>query len=146
MADLLDYVEAGKGGDVAPRGSGAGHWLFEIDLDAVANGDILTGFVPGFKGKIISVDAYVVIAVSTANDKSTFNLEIDGVNVTGGAVTPDSTSASNCDTLGQKVAGSAVTGANAFGKASLIDIEAASTTDFAEGRIFLDVAYVVLGS
>jgi len=142
MADLLDYVEAGKGGDVAPRGSGAGHWFFPIWLDTVADGDVLTGFKPGFAGKIISVDAYVVVAVTTADDLSTLNLEIGGVNVTGGAVALTS---ATCTPVGVKVAGTAVTALNAFGKASLIDIEASSTTDFAEGMVFLDVAYVVLG-
>jgi len=145
MADLLDYVEAGKGGDVAPRGSGVGHWIFLINLDLVADGDILTGFTPGFAGKILSVDAFVVVPVTTADDLTTLNLEIGTTNLTGGAVAISSVATSNCATLGAKIAGSAVTGANEFGKADAISIEASATTDFAEGMVFLDVAYVVLG-
>lgn len=143
MTDLLDSVEAGKEGDVAPRGSGAGHWLFPIDLASVDDGDVLTAFVPGFKGKIISVDAYVVIPVTTASKLSTLNLEIGAVNLTGGTVALTS---ANCTPVGAKVAGAAVTANNEFGKGDNISIEASSTTAFVEGMIFLDVAYVVLGS
>lgn len=143
MADLLDYVEAGKGGDVAPRGSGAGHWIFPINLASVADGDVLSAFVPGFKGKIISVDAYVVVPVTTGSKLSTLNLEIGAVNITGGTVALTS---ANCTPLGAKVAGAAVTALNAFAKGDTISIEASTTTAFIEGMIFLDVAYVVLGS
>lgn len=137
----LESVEVGKAGDVAPRGAGVGHWFIPIDLASVADGDVLTGFVPGFHGKILSLDCYVKVPVTTAAKLSTLNAEIGTTNLTGGAVALTS---ANCATLGAEVAGTAVTAANEFDDDDAISIEASSTTAFAEGEVILVIAYAVL--
>lgn len=141
MADLLDSVEVGKAGDVAPRGSGVGRWFIPVTLASIADGDILTGFTPGFAGKILSIESFVTVVASTGGKGSTLNLEIDDVDVTGGAL---ALTTSGCDTLGKRTAGSAITGTNEFGKGDAIDIEASSTTAFIEGEIVVVIAYAVL--
>jgi len=142
MAELLSYVDAGKEGDVAPRGAGVGHWLIPIDLLSLATGacDVLTGFKPGFYGKIISVDAFVVIAGTGTGATIALNLEIGGTNMTGGVVTP---TLAGTATLGAKIEGTAVTATNVFYDNEPIDIEAAAGTTFTAGMILLDIAYVV---
>ncbi len=141
MADHLASVEAGKGGDVAPRGSGVQHFRIHINLATVADGDVLTDCDLGFAGKFLAVNAYVSQEVTTASKLSTLSLEIGAVALTGGAVALTS---ANLATLGAKVAGTAITGANSFGKGDVFSIVAASTTAFVEGEIMLDIAMAVL--
>lgn len=137
----LDNVEAGKGGDVAPRGSGVKHLIIPFNLLDLADGDVLTDMPLGFAGKVLSVDAYVTTPVTTGAKLSTLALEIGAVAVTGGAVALTS---ANCTPIGAKVAGTAVTALNAFGVGDTLTITAASTTTFVEGAIFLDIACAVL--
>lgn len=140
---LLDSVEVGKGGDVAPRGSGAQHFLIPIDLKAMgaSASDVLTEFTPGFAGKIISVDAYTVIVGAGAGATVVVSLEIGTTGLTGGAVTVD-LAATN--TVGEKATGTAVTANNEFGRGDTISILSAAGTTFTSGMIFLDIAYIVL--
>jgi len=137
----LDSVEAGKGGDVAPRGSGVKHLFFVFNLLNIADGDVLTDLPLGFAGKFLDIDAYVITPVTTAAKLSTLSLEIGATAVTGGAVALTS---ANCTPIGAKVSGSAITGANSFGIGDTMTIVAASTTAFVEGTIFLDIACAVL--
>ena len=102
------------------------------NLATVADGDVLTTYLPGHKFKILAFDTYVTNEVTTGSKLSTLNLEIDTTDVTGGAVALTS---ANCATLGAKVAGSAVTAANTGTSAQTISIEAASTTAFSEGGV-----------
>lgn len=138
---LLDSVEAGKGGDVACRGAGVKHLLFTYNLLDLADGDVLTDMPLGFAGKFLTIDAYVITPVTTAAKLSTLALEIGAVAVTGGAVALTS---ANCTPIGAKVAGTAITGNNAFGVGDTMTITAASTTTFVEGTIVLDIACAVL--
>lgn len=138
----IDSVEAGKEGDVAPRGAGVQHFLLPVNLATVADGDVLTDFPLGLVGKFVGVDAYVIQEVTTGAKLSTLSLEIGAVAVTGGAVALTS---ANLATLGAKVAGTAITALNSFGKDDVFSVVAASTTAFIEGEIILDIAYVVLG-
>lgn len=103
-----------------------------VNLVTVADGDVLTTYTPGYKFKILSVDAAVTNEVTTADKASTLNVEIGTTNLTGGAVALTS---ANTATLGAVVAGSAVTAANTGAADATISIEAASTTAFAEGQV-----------
>ena len=105
-----------------------------VSLPSVANGDIFTNYVPGYKFKILRVDAIVTDRVMTAAKLSTLNLEIGSTNLTGGAVALTS---ANCNTLGAQVTGTAVTAANTGSATDTISVEAASTTAFLEGRVVL---------
>lgn len=113
---------------------------FHIPLAAISGaGDVVTGFVPGFAGRILSIQAVNSVVVTTGSKAVSLNAEIDGTNVTGGVVALTS---ANQTPLGARVAGSAITAANAFTATSAIDIEAASVTAFAEGAVTLYLTVV----
>lgn len=114
------------------------HWFFYTPLADIADGDLLTSFVPGFAGTLVAFDAWVQKAATTAAKASTLNLEIDTTNVTGGSLALTS---ANCTPKGVKVAGTAITAANTFTSTQAISIEAASTTAFVEGAIWMDITY-----
>ena len=111
--------------------SGYSQLCIPVKLANIADGDILTGYVPGFAGSIESIQFFVTDPV-TAPDKATkINLEIAGTDLTGGVL---SLTSANCTPLGNRVAATAITGANVFTAAQAIDIEAADTTAFTEGE------------
>lgn len=91
---------------------------------ALINGNIRTGQIMQFHGKVISVHGYVQAAFTGSGGTAAINLEIDTVDVTGGVVTA-STAAGG--TIGTKLAGTAVTAANEFYEGSVVDVEVAST-------------------
>lgn len=105
-----------------------------VNLATVADGDIFTGYTPGFRGRVIAVDAVVTQEVTTGSKLSTLNVEIGTTNITGGAVALTS---ANTATHGVLVAGSAVTAANTFTATDTISFEASSTTAFSEGSVML---------
>ncbi len=110
-----------------------------IKLPKVANGDIVTGIVPGFPGRIQKVFFVVTDPVTTADKLATLNLEIGTTNLTGGVI---SLTSANCTPLGAKVEGTAITGNNVFTATDSISVEASAVTAFAEGEGFL---MIVLG-
>ena len=101
-----------------------------ITLAGVTAADVLTGLLPGHRGRIASVEFFITTVVTTGSKAATLGLEIDGTNVTGGAVALTS---ANCTPLGARVAGSAITAANLFEADDPIDIEASAVTAFSEG-------------
>lgn len=103
---------------------------FEIDLALVADGDLVTDFVPGFAGEIISDKFVVTDPVTTAAKLTNLHLEIGAVPVTGGVIAITSALATP---LGKVIAGSAVTALNTFTATDAISIVAADTTAFVEG-------------
>ena len=109
-----------------------------INLPTIADGDIVTDLPLDFVGEIISVNAYAKVVASTASKLSTLHLEIGATPVTGGAV---ALTTAGLDTLGKVVAGSAVSGANAFAATDTLSVVAASTTAFIEGEIVLVITY-----
>lgn len=114
---------------------------FHIPLAAITGSqDVVTGYVPGFAGRILSLQAVNSVVVTTAAKAASLNAEIDGTNVTGGVVALTS---ANQTPLGARVAGSAVTAGNHFTATSAIDIEAASVTAFAEGAVTLYLVMAV---
>lgn len=117
----------GGGGGISPAYSTVS---FPVNLASVANGNIVTSFVPGFAGTIEKLQFVTSVPVTTAAKATTLNAEIAGVDVTGGVVALTS---ANCTPIGATVQGSAVTAAKSFGATDAIDIEASSTTAFVEG-------------
>jgi len=102
--------------------------------EIAANGDVLTGYVPGFNGKVLSLDFNVIAPVTTASKRADFNLEIGTTDVTGGVVSVTSAAATPQGTV---IAGSAVTAANEFTATDALSLEAASVTAHAEGSGWL---------
>lgn len=130
---LVTSVEAGLASGRVTQ------WAFPMTLALLANGNIVTGFVPGFAGRILSLQTVNTAIVTTAAKAASLNAEIDTVDVTGGVVALTS---ANQTPLGARVAGSAVTAANKFSATSAIDIEASSVTTFVEGEAVLYVTVV----
>jgi hypothetical protein len=134
-------LQAGVTGDVIPMlreyGVGAGQsanysvMTIHITMAQLADGDILTSFIPGFAGSIEKVTFNPTVPVTTAAKASTLNLEIGTTNLTGGVLALTS---ANCATLGTIVAGTAITAANVFTDSDTVSLEASSTTTFIEGE------------
>jgi len=116
-----------------------------IKLAKVVNGDVLTNFIPGFAGTIKKVAFAVTDPVVTAGKATTLNVEINTVDMTGGAVALTS---ALCTPLGAVVNGTAVTAANVFTATDSISVEASGTTAFTEGEGVLMIVMepVVVGA
>ena len=130
-AAALTDNSTGTGGTTIAAGVGVRQLAIPIDLASVADGDVLTDFVPGYKFKILKVDFRVTKPVTTAAKLSTLNLEIGSTNLDGGTVALTS---ANCTPNGHAVAGAAVTGHNTGTATDAFSIEASSTTAFIEGQ------------
>ncbi len=104
--------------------------IFHLNLLYVADGDVVTSFVPGFVGSVVRTFWVVGTPDTTGGKATTLNVEIGTVNLTGGAI---SLTSALCTPMGKVISGTAVTGGNNFNKDSLISVEASSTTAFAEG-------------
>lgn len=101
-----------------------------IELATVADGDIVTDYIPGFAGSIQKASFIVTTVVSTGAKASTLNLEIESTNLTGGVLALTS---ANCAALGAVIDATAITADNTFTDAEKISVEASSTTTFIEG-------------
>lgn len=120
----------GTAGTTLAAGVGVQTITIPLQLAALANGDVVTEYVPGYKFKILSVSFATTTPASTAAKLATLNLEIGTTNVTGGAV---ALTTAACDAAGELTAGSAVTAANTGASTDSISVEAASVTAFVEG-------------
>lgn len=130
---LLDLGETG--GVVEAAGAGLVYIKRPLRLADLANGDV-DEFTPGFAGHVVSV-RYINSAVGAgASATAALNLEIDGVNVTGGVVT---VALASTDTIGEVSNGTAVTAANLFDADSVIQVEAASVTVYTAGAGTLEI-------
>lgn len=113
-------------------------WIFYLPLADIANGDLLTEWVPGFAGTITEILAHVQKPVTTADKAATLNAEIETTNLSGGVLALTS---ANCTPKGAQVAGTEITGNNAFTATQKISVEASSVTAFEEGAIWLMIGY-----
>lgn len=116
-------------------GVGISTLVFYVEAASLANGDVMTEYVPGYAFKILAFDARCAKVVSTGAKAATLNLEIETTNVTGGAIALAGTYA-----IGAVQAGTAVTAANTGTAAQKLSIEAASVTAFVEGAFWLIVS------
>jgi hypothetical protein len=108
-----------------------------VKLSKLANGDILTQFVPGFPGRIVKASFAVTDPVTTSGKSASLNLEIGTANLTGGVI---GLTSANCGTLGAVVDGSEITANNVFDADDTISVEASGVTAFAEGEGVLMIA------
>jgi hypothetical protein len=113
-------------------------WIFYIPLPDIANGDLLTEWVPGFAGTITDLLAHVQKAATTADKAADINLEIETTNLTGGVL---GLTSANCTPKGAQVAATAITANNAFSATQKISVEASGVTAFVEGAIWLMIGY-----
>jgi hypothetical protein len=122
------------------KGKFKGEWIFHIvDLEKLANGDIVTNILPGFPGNITKT--YFVVGgdpVTTAAKLATLHVEINALAIVGGVL---SLTSANCTPMGAVVEGTAVTGSNSFDSDDTISVVAASVTAFVEGDGSIHVQY-----
>ncbi len=116
-----------------------------VTLAEIAAGNLVQPFVPGFEGHILAAQFVVTTPATTAAKAATLQPQITpsggaAANTTGGAI---GLTTANCGALGDVVAGSAITGANAFGAKDSIGVVASGVTAFAEGA---GVLLLTLGS
>jgi hypothetical protein len=104
---------------------------FHVELPLVANGDVVTDFAPGFAGEIVDDQFVVTDPVTTAAKAASFNLQINGVDVTGGVI---ATTSANATPLGKVIPGTAVTAANTFTAEDTISVVASGVTTYVEGE------------
>jgi len=107
---------------------------FHFNLADIANGNIVSSYLPGFAGTVERMSATVTNPATTAAKLTTLNPEIAGTDVTGGVLALTS---ANMTPIGATVESTATTAAKTFTAVQTIDIEASSTTAFVEGEIDL---------
>lgn len=140
VATRLYIVTANDGTNVTVArenvtgGAGLTTLAFFFNQADIANGDLLTNYVPGYAFKIEKVDWRQQKAVTTAAKLATLNLEIGTTNVTGGVI---SLTSAACTPAGVAVAGTAVTADNVGSATDSFSIEASSVTAFVEGSGWL---------
>lgn len=103
---------------------------FHTLMTTIAAADFLTGWVPGFKFRILSMRWRQNVPVTTAAKLATLTPYISGNPVTGGVV---SLTSALCTPLGVVILGTPVTGANQGSKTDTISITGSAVTAFAEG-------------
>lgn len=130
--DPLTDNTGGTVSDTIAAGVGIQTLAFYIEATSIANGDLLTNYVPGYAFKILSFDARCATPVTTAAKASTLNLEIVSTDLTGGVIQLNGTYAQ-----GASQAGSAVTANNVGSASDSFSIEASATTAFLEGAFWL---------
>lgn len=132
LPTALTDNSTGTASNTIAAGAGVTTLAFFIDAATIANGDLLTEYVPGYAFKILKFDARCAAPVTTGAKAATLNLEIQSTNLTGGAISLAGTYA-----IGAAQAGSAVTAANTGSATDSFSIEASAVTAFTEGSFWL---------
>lgn len=135
LPTALTDNSTGTSSDTIAAGVGVQTLCFYIEAASIADGDLLTTYVPGYRFKILKFDARCAKVVSTGAKASTLNLEIGTTNLTGGVISLAGTYA-----IGAAQAGTAVTANNVGTATDSFSIEASSTTTFIEGAFWLIVS------
>jgi hypothetical protein len=125
LGELVAIALGGAGVEVMNLGS--------YDVTIAASANLATGMEMPYRATITSVYAIIDTTLVGAAGDVAINLEINGVNVTGGVVPLLIAS----PTQGTKVAGTAITALNEVSQGDLLDIEALVTTVFTAGRVNL---------
>lgn len=124
----------GTASNTIAAGVGVFTLVFPIQLSAMttAAADLLTNYVVGFRFKLISISYDTTTIGAGAGGSQVLNMEIGTTNVTGGVVT---ITLAGTDTLGELVAGTAITANNIGTAASTLSVEvAAGGTIFTSGE------------
>lgn len=118
-------------------------WSFLVDLNNMpAPGNVVDSFYLPFNGNITKIEGHIVIPTTDADADATLNLELNGVNVTGGILTLGDTGDAGgvaCTPVGSRISGTAVSAAYSFTTGQLMDIESVVTNAFADGQIMVYV-------
>lgn len=114
---------------------GVSHYIQHLDLATgiVAGAQsVTTNLVLGYRFKLLAFDWVTTVVGAGAGASQVWNLDINGVNTTGGVIT---TTLASTNTVGLITAGTAITGANVGAAGALFSIEkAAGGTIFTGGE------------
>lgn len=141
LPTALTDNSTGTASNIIAAGTGVYTLGFYIEAAVIANGDLLTDYIPGHRFKILKFDARCAKPVTTGAKASNLNLEIDSTNLTGGVIALAGTYA-----LGAAQNGTAVTANNVGTALQAFSIEASGTTAFVEGAFWLLVSIQNLDS
>jgi hypothetical protein len=97
---------------------------------ATTAGDIVTGYTPGYRFKLLSFDFVTDLVGAGAGASAPCNLEIGTTNVTGGVCT---VTLASTDTIGKVTAGTAITALNTGSATDTISLEKATSVVFTAG-------------
>jgi len=107
-------------------------WVFNVlQNNTGATADLVTQITPNFDGKIIKTYWVQGTPASTGAGSATLNLEINGVNLSGGVVT---LTKATCTPAGKLLTGTVVTGGNSFSKGDTVSVEYTHSVAFPEGN------------
>lgn len=135
LPTALTDNSTGTASNTIAAGSGVFTLAIPIVLVQITGaGDVLTTYTPGFRFKILSVDARVTQVATTISKAVSLNFEINTTDLTGGVVALTS---ANCTPLGAAIAGSSVTANNVGTATDSFSVESSSVTAFAEGAVVL---------
>lgn len=121
-----------------------GSWCLFRTLSNITDADVITGWTPGFPGRIKKWYAVFGGGTPGAGKATTLNLEIGAVNISTTTPGTNSTIAlttANCTTLGAVTDGSVIGAGNNFDSDDTISIEATSTTAFTGGITTIVIEY-----
>lgn len=124
-------VGTSSDGVLAP--GGYMNWTIPIQLAAMTTSaaDLITGFIPGFRGKIVKAQFFTTTLGTGSGASQVLNFEIGSTDVSGGVTT---LTLATTTPLGTRIAATAITGNNEFSATDSISLEvAASGTVFTAG-------------
>lgn len=121
-------LSGGTAGITVEPGVGIQTLTFYVNATAIADGDLVSNYVPGYNFKLLKFDARCSAPVTTGAKAADINLEINATNVSGGDIPLAGTYA-----LGAAQAGSAITGNNTGSATDNFSIEIRNTVAFVEG-------------
>jgi len=106
-------------------------WVFNmLMVKMTATADLVTQITPNFDGEIVKTYWVQGTAVTTPAKSADLNLEINGINLSGGTVALTS---ATCTPLGKVIAGTTITSGNVFEKGDTVSVECTITAAFTEG-------------
>lgn len=129
LPSSLTNNSGGTIGTVIAAGVGIYILTLPIQAAAIANGDLVSSYVPGHAFKILKADARCTKPVTTGGKSSSISLKIDSTSVTGGVI-----SLAGTYTQGSAQAGSLIAGQNTGTNVQAITLFASATTTFIEGE------------
>lgn len=117
--------------------SSFGTVTFQINFPAIA-ADTVTDWTPDFDGELVSFDLEVTAPATTAAKAATLNVEVNGVDVTGGVLALTS---ANATPAGKILSATPITAGGEFTAGQTVTVEGSGITAFAEGSGTIILTY-----
>lgn len=137
-SSLIRLTNNGTGSAQSDIAAGVGVYNIQLPIAcaSITAADIVTAYLPGHKFKILAVDWYTTVVVTTASKAATLTPKIGTTALTGGVL---SLTSATMTPVGTKIAGTAVTALNTGSSTDTIEVLGSSVTAFAEGSGFVNI-------